>query len=105
MIKKDEKHRMDKVLPTIDISNAYSLKAWSILRRVLFDYGKSFDNRMQSFFKINMLIFLVTSIIVILWFYGVYDFPQEYIVVSCYEIVVYLTILSIILLKGALINA
>lgn len=35
-----------KILPTIDIVNPNSLKAWSILRRVALDYGKQFGLRM-----------------------------------------------------------
>lgn len=52
-----------------------------------------------------MLIFIITTIVTVLWFYGIYNFPQEYIIVSIYEITIYITIMSIILFKGAMINA
>lgn len=51
-----------------------------------------------------MFVFIIMVVIFILWFFGVYKFPLEYVVVSIYEMLVYFVLLSLILLRGALIN-
>jgi hypothetical protein len=68
------------------------------------DYGISYNLRMEVFFTINLLVFLVTFVVFSLWFYEIYDFPTEYIIVSVWEIVFLLIILSQILYRGSTIN-
>ena len=103
-IKKSETAKQKKLFPNIDITSPFAYKAWSILRQVCMDYGVSYNLRMEVFFTINLLVFLVTFVVFSLWFYEIYDFPTEYIIVSIWEILFLLTILSQILYRGSRIN-
>lgn len=93
-IKKSETAKEKRLFPTIDITSPFAFKAWSILRQVCMDYGISYNLRMEVFFTINLLVFLVTFVVFSLWFYEIYTFPAEYIIISIWEIVFLLIILS-----------
>ncbi|KAL4470079.1 hypothetical protein ABPG72_008738 [Tetrahymena utriculariae] len=93
-----------KVLPTVDIINPYSLKGWSILRRVSLDYGKQYILRMQAYLTVYFFSIFITTLILILWILKIYKLDNIYPVMCLFELVVTLSILLIILYQGCLFN-
>ncbi|EAS03998.2 transmembrane protein, putative (macronuclear) [Tetrahymena thermophila SB210] len=93
-----------KVLPTVDIINPYSLKGWSILRRICLDYGKQYVLRMQAYLTIYFFSIFITTIILILWVLKIYKLDNIYPIMCLYELIVTFSILLAILYQGCLLN-
>ncbi|EAR82843.2 transmembrane protein, putative (macronuclear) [Tetrahymena thermophila SB210] len=93
-----------KILPTIDIINPYSLKGWSILRRICLDYGKQYILRIQAYLTIYFLQIFITSIILMLWILKVYKLDDIYPVICLFELIVTFSILMSILYLGSMLN-
>lgn len=77
---------------------------WSILRRVLLDYGKSFFMRLQAFLKIYLFVALVNLAILIAQVYKLLEVRGEIVIVCSFESFVMLTALLYMLYRGSLIN-
>ncbi|KAL4429727.1 hypothetical protein ABPG74_001413 [Tetrahymena malaccensis] len=93
-----------KILPTIDIINPYSLKGWSIMRRICLDYGKQYILRIQAYLTIYFLQIFITSIILMLWILKVYKLDDIYPVICLFELIVTFSILMRILYLGSILN-
>ncbi|EGR32893.1 hypothetical protein IMG5_067760, partial [Ichthyophthirius multifiliis] len=105
MLQVKKEHKAEKkCLPTIDITNPYSLKSWSILRRILLDYGKSYFLRLQSYLSFYLFYILFNLILVFLWVTNLYQLNLIYPFICFYELTVTFSILLYMLFLGALIN-
>ncbi|KAL4442385.1 hypothetical protein ABPG74_005726 [Tetrahymena malaccensis] len=93
-----------KVLPTVDITNPYTLKGWSILRRISLDYGKQYILRMQAYLTIYFFSIFITTLILILWILKIYKLDNIYPIMCLFELLVTFSILLIILYQGCLFN-
>lgn len=93
-----------KILPTIDICNPYSLKAWSILRRLMFDYGHQFQLRLQAIMTIYFFTLVVTSAVLLLWVLKIYSLDSIYPIICLFELIITFSTLLVILFYGSLVN-
>ncbi|KAL4491886.1 hypothetical protein ABPG72_006141 [Tetrahymena utriculariae] len=94
----------NKELPTIDFTNPYALKGWSILRRVLLDYGKSFFIRVQAFLTIYIVVGVVGLVLMVLQIYNITDLEGSVVLVCVFEVFVILSASLYMFYQGAIIN-
>ncbi|KAL4444415.1 hypothetical protein ABPG74_016708 [Tetrahymena malaccensis] len=94
----------NKELPTIDFTNPYALKGWSILRRVILDYGKSFFIRVQAFLTIYIIVGAVGLVLMILQIYNITNLEGSVVLVCVFEVFVILSSSLYMFYQGAIIN-
>ncbi|KAM3147338.1 hypothetical protein pb186bvf_000589 [Paramecium bursaria] len=63
-----------KLLPTINFNNPRSLQAWSMMRTLGFDYGKTYDFRIQGFYSLIFIGWGVLFIILLTYILGFIEF-------------------------------
>ncbi|EAS02906.2 transmembrane protein, putative (macronuclear) [Tetrahymena thermophila SB210] len=94
----------NKELPTIDFTNPYALKGWSILRRVILDYGKSFFIRVQAFLTVYIIVGAVGLVLMVLQIYNITNFEGSVVLVCVFEVFVILSSSLYMFYQGAIIN-
>ncbi|KAL4491883.1 hypothetical protein ABPG72_006138 [Tetrahymena utriculariae] len=95
---------VQKILPTINFTDPYSIKALSTLRRLLLDYGKAYYLRLEAFISIYVFVAVFSLATLILWLFDVYTLPNNIGVACGFESLVILFLLFWLLIQGAIIN-
>ncbi|EAS02909.2 transmembrane protein, putative (macronuclear) [Tetrahymena thermophila SB210] len=95
---------VQKLLPTINFTDPYSIKALSTLRRLLLDYGKAYYLRLEAFISVYVFVAVFSLATLILWLFDVYSLPNNIGVACGFESLVIFFLLFYLLIQGAIIN-
>ncbi|EAS07555.2 transmembrane protein, putative (macronuclear) [Tetrahymena thermophila SB210] len=96
---------MEKILPTIDIFNSYTIKGWTLIRKVCMEYGKAYSLRVQGLFTF-LGIWIIGSIIILVLdaFKIVTTFERIFLVQLYVDTIVSLFLVFALIVAGAQIN-
>ncbi|KAL4434726.1 hypothetical protein ABPG74_017146 [Tetrahymena malaccensis] len=96
---------MEKILPTVDIFNSYTIKGWTLIRKVCMEYGKAYSLRVQGLYTF-LGVWTITSVIILILsaFKIVNSFERIFVVQLYIDTIVSLVLLFAFILVGAQIN-
>ncbi|KAL4483557.1 hypothetical protein ABPG72_016838 [Tetrahymena utriculariae] len=96
---------IEKMLPTVDIFNSYTIKGWTLIRKVCMEYGKAYSLRVQGLFTfLGVWLILSISILILSAFKIVTSFERIFIVQLYFDTILSLILVIALMLVGAQIN-